>query len=172
MVDFPLPIFGDQVIIRRLCEANLLDLYALETDPKVKRYLGGPVTRLRDEWVAGMRGNLDQSVAVIAKATQCFAGTASLTCPGLPLHESELRVLIARQYWGRRFGREVSRLLIEVAFGPFGACSLLAVVHPDNKASLDLCKELGFLYEGKRQYGAGMTRWDNGYCVLRLSKTP
>jgi RimJ/RimL family protein N-acetyltransferase len=144
--------------------------YALETDPKVKRYLGGPVTRPRDEWIAGMRGNLDQSVAVIVKATQCFAGTASLTRPGLPLHESELRVLIARQYWGQRLGHEVSGLLIEVAFGPFAACSILAVVHPDNKASLDLCEQFGFLYVGKRLYGPGITRWDNGYCILRLSK--
>jgi RimJ/RimL family protein N-acetyltransferase len=121
-----------------MSEGDLEQLYALETDEAVKRYVGGPVKKQRDEWIAGMCQSLGQShqpLCVTVKATQDFAGRASLSRPGLPSEESELQVLIARRYWRSGFGYEVSGLLIDAAFERLGARSIVAVVHPENIGS-------------------------------------
>ena len=45
---------GKTVIMRSLSEDDLEQLYALETDESVKQYVGGPVKKRREEWIAGM----------------------------------------------------------------------------------------------------------------------
>jgi hypothetical protein len=91
----PTPIVGEKVTIRSLSEGDLDRLYALEIDEDVKRYVGGTVKGPREEWIAGMRRNLDLLLCVTVKATGDFAGRASLTQPGLPSEEAGLQVLRA-----------------------------------------------------------------------------
>jgi RimJ/RimL family protein N-acetyltransferase len=137
----------------------------------VKRYVGGTVKGPREEWIAGMRRNLDLLLCVTVKATGDFAGRASLTQPGLPSEEAGLQVLIARQYWGFGFGREASQLLIDAAFEHLGARSVVAVVHPDNRASRDMCERLGFCCVGTKQYPTGQEKWDNGHLIFKRLRT-
>jgi hypothetical protein len=49
MGDFPLPIEGTNTLIRELEESDLESLYALEVDEDVKRFVGGPVTKPKQE---------------------------------------------------------------------------------------------------------------------------
>ena len=164
VANIPLPIIGENVIIRTLCEFDLDELYALETDTAVKAFLGGPVTRPREVWIEGMRKLLDQQYAVTSKCTREFAGCASLTVPGLPGKESEIRVLIAKSYWGQQLGREVCQLLIGVAFSHLEASSVLAVIHPNNNASKMLVTSLGFRCIQTKQ----SETWDNGHLIFSL----
>jgi ribosomal-protein-alanine N-acetyltransferase len=166
MAGLPLPIIGERVIVRSMSENDLPQFYALHADEAVKRYVGGSETRPREQWIAGMRKHLDQSLALTVKSTGDFVGSATLTLPGLPSSDSELRVLIARPYWGRCYGREVSRLLIKAAFEDLGACSVVAIVHPANRASLDLCEALGFRFVEIKQNGT----WDKGHHRFELPK--
>jgi ribosomal-protein-alanine N-acetyltransferase len=148
MADVALPIVGEKVVIRRLAEDDLNQMYDLESDPNVKRYLDGPVKLPREQWIAGMRSRLDDTLAVTTKASGDFAGRASLTATGLPLDSWEVRVVIASKYRGDYLGREVCQLLIGIAFDRLRSSSVVAVVHPDNARSLTLCKELGFTWDG------------------------
>jgi RimJ/RimL family protein N-acetyltransferase len=45
-------------------------------------------------------------------------------------------VLVAKKYWGQRLGREVTELLMGVAFRDLEAFSVAAIVDPSNEASL------------------------------------
>ncbi|MGA7453052.1 MAG: GNAT family N-acetyltransferase [Rhodoplanes sp.] len=171
MTYLPTSLVGKTVIMRSLSEDDLEQLYALETDESVKQYVGGPVKKRREEWIAGMSRSLGQSrqpLCVTAKATGDFAGRASLSYPGLPLEESELQVLIARRYWRSGFGYEVSELLISTAFDRLGARSVVAVVHPENTASRKMCEKLGFVFDAIKRYPAGQERWDHEHHILKL----
>jgi [ribosomal protein S5]-alanine N-acetyltransferase len=172
MACLPSPIIGEKVIVRSLAEGDLEQLYTLETDEAVKRYVGGPLKKRREEWIAGMRQTLGQShqlLCVTVKATGEFAGRAYSSCPGLPSEESELQVLIARIYWGSGFGFEVSELLIDAAFEHLGARSVAAVLHPDNMASQKMCEKLGFVFVALKRYPPGQERWDHEHRVLMLT---
>jgi RimJ/RimL family protein N-acetyltransferase len=131
--DLRLPIVGARLTIRAGTEQDLEDWYLLETDPDVKRYVGGPVTRPRDQWLAGIRGWIQRRemlhAVVAVNASGAFAGRALLSRNDPNSKERELQVLIAKTHWGERFGSEASELLIRAGFKR-GAPGISAVVYP------------------------------------------
>jgi RimJ/RimL family protein N-acetyltransferase len=179
-IDFDLPIEGEKVVIRKLSEDDLDPMYDLESDPCVKRYLDDPVKKPREQWIAAMRDCLNSTsmLAVTCKASDDFAGRASLTRPIELWHPAltaealvswqscrEVRAVIAKKYWGHHLGREVCQLLVDVAFDRLKSSSVVGLVHPGNKWSLKLCECLGFRQEKKKM--------DDGRIVCRLSnETP
>jgi [ribosomal protein S5]-alanine N-acetyltransferase len=172
MIDSLLPITGTRVLIRKLNNEDLNQLYELESDQHVKHYVGGPVTRSRQEWIEGMAGLCSSPYAALplvitCKATGNFAGRASLSLASLSLKDKkeqcwEIQVLIAKKYWGQRLGREVTELLMGVAFHDLEARSVAAIVDPSNEASLALVKDLGFTHVSIKK----SDRWDNGHYVF------
>src|SRR5215472_16484571 len=167
--DLQLPIVGARLTIRAGTEQDLEDWYLLETDPDVKRYVGGPATRPRDEWLSGMRGWIQRRemlhAVVAVNPSGAFAGRALLSRNDPNSNERELQVLIAKTHWGEGFGREASELLIRAGFKR-GAPAISAVVHPENAASLALVQTLGFKSAGKKS----SDRWDNGHLIFRLER--
>jgi RimJ/RimL family protein N-acetyltransferase len=103
-------------------------------------------------------------IAILTKDTRQFAGRAALTPTPSP-SEREIQVIISQHYWGRRFGREVSHILIEAAFDELGADQVVAVAHPENLASLNLLASFGFESDGTIQDGT----WQNGHRRFTLS---
>jgi RimJ/RimL family protein N-acetyltransferase len=153
----PLPIVGTKVMIRKLLKKDLGSLYTLEADKDVKRYVGGPVTKPREEWVEEMRRKFARPLAilpltVISKSTGRFAGRATLV-PDAWKTCWEIQVLIAKMYWGQRLGREVTALLMSVAFHHLKASSIIGIVDPNNKASRELADTLGFRHIETKQSG-------------------
>ena len=150
-----LPIIGSNVIVRCLQEDDLSEMYRMESDPEVKLYLNGPVRIPREEWIRGARSQLSwcQTLAVSAKDTGQFAGRAALDSyvdsDYLDKEVTrEIRVVIAKDYWGRHFGREVCRILITMAFDELGAEQVIGIVHPENLNSLKLLGIFGFEKKG------------------------
>jgi RimJ/RimL family protein N-acetyltransferase len=159
-----LPIVGQRLTIRTPLQGDLEAWYQLEVDPDVKRYVGGPVTRPRNEWIAGMRKQLQSwtgQLAVEVRSSRAFAGRARLDT----LHW-ELQVLIGRTFWGKGFGREVAELLIRDAFDYMHAPAIFAVVHPDNTASRNLIAALGFESAGIKTSDA----WDDRHLIFTLQR--
>ena len=65
MNDLSLPIRGERVSIRHLEEHDLANWYALETDPEVKRYIGGAVRYSVDEF-----GNPSHHLLLVQRKTR------------------------------------------------------------------------------------------------------
>ncbi|MGO9545233.1 MAG: hypothetical protein ACLPPF_10605 [Rhodomicrobium sp.] len=59
MIASLLPIEGQKILIGALEEADLENLYDLEIDKDVKRYVGGPTFHSKPEWIEGMRRCID-----------------------------------------------------------------------------------------------------------------
>jgi RimJ/RimL family protein N-acetyltransferase len=172
-----LPIHSDRLLIRHLEERDFEDLYALETDAKVKRYVGGPVLRARDECMSLMRLKLGSEtcpLSIVMNEDASFVGRAllaktRLTITSRPLWEIEweIQVLIARKYWGQGFGQEVVNELIRCAFALPEITSVVAVVDPNNVASQKLMENIGFQYVDKKSSPGS---WDDNHMVFRLTK--
>jgi ribosomal-protein-alanine N-acetyltransferase len=165
-VPLRLPIVGPRITIRAPVEADLEEWYLLEADPEVKRYVRGPVTRPREEWVTGMRGVLEAGtphLAVEDRASGLFAGRAALS-----MVDWELQVLIARAHWGEGLGREVSELLIGAAFGYMRAPCVTAVIDPGNAASLRLVEALGFARIGTKDRDEDA--WNYSHLIYGLDR--
>ena len=176
-IDSLLPIMGPRVLIRGLSTEDLEALYELEIDEDVKQYVGGPVTRPRQEWIDVMAELCSSPFAILPLIIACkltgeFVGRASLSFASLALKNKEercweIQVLIAKKYWGRHLGQEVTKLLMDAAFDDLGALSVAAIVDPRNEASVALVKGLGFTYVSTMQ----SNRWDDGHYVFERYQT-
>ncbi len=107
MNDLSLPIRGERVSIRHLEEHDLANWYALETDPEVKRYIGGAVRYSVDEFISHGHEILRAGAGPLIielNEDRSFVGKASLaknalktTSQPLGKYEWEIQVLIARK---------------------------------------------------------------------------
>jgi ribosomal-protein-alanine N-acetyltransferase len=172
MADFKLPLEGERVIVRKLYKRDIEALFDLDSDGEVKRYVGGPVTKPRQEWIDGMRQLVGRRNAVVPlcvadKKTNEFIGRTSLTIKDMDEQCWEIQVLMGKKYWGKRLGREVCQLLMTAANGILGARSVIAVIDPRNAASRALVDAFGFVQVGTNRSG----RWDDGHLVYRHQPT-
>jgi ribosomal-protein-alanine N-acetyltransferase len=176
---FPLPIKSEHVCIRSLDGGDLEDLYALETDPEVKRYISAPVPTPKDEWMRPMRDRLGAdtcALAIILNDDGSFVGSSlGVTCCTTTSSDSELQieseieiqVLIARRFWGNGFGRDAVSELIRAAFELQEVTSIVAVVDPENTASRKLMDNLGFQHDGQK---SSPGCWDDNHIIFRLAR--
>ena len=61
---------------------------------------------------------------------------------------AELGFLFARAHWGKGYGLEAARALVELGFGELGLQRLWARFHAGNEGSRRILEKLGFAYEG------------------------
>jgi RimJ/RimL family protein N-acetyltransferase len=63
------------------------------------------------------------------------------------LDETEVGFLLAKPFWGHGFATEAAHLSIQFGFGKIGLDHIIALVHPENNASLAVVRKCGFIYE-------------------------
>ncbi|MCX6929090.1 MAG: GNAT family N-acetyltransferase [Verrucomicrobia bacterium] len=141
-----LPKYGQSVVVRCLEKGDLNELYTIESDPEVKRYMGGPVRTPREEWIRGMESQLFMCItlAVLAKDNLGFAGRASVGTYGHSEVDREIQIALAKKYQRQHFGSEVCEILIHAAFEELGAERVVGVAHPENEGSLKLLRLFHF----------------------------
>jgi len=166
MIDISLPIIGKAIVIREMRDEDIELLYDLETDNEVKRYVGGgTLSRPKQDWIERMRQlrvthDALLPLIVTCKATGKFVGRAALGHYD-DIRRFEIQLIIAKQYWGKRLGKEAVELLMGVAFNNLNALSVVSVVHPENNPSLKLVRELGFTLIGTKESDG----WDKGHYI-------
>ena len=143
----------DRLILRRFTDEDVDNLYELDSDPEVMRYLsGGPATP-RDEiehvilpaWL-GYYARFDGYGfwAAIEKATGAFLGWFHLRPrPGDLPDQPELGYRLRRSAWGKGYGTEGSRALIAEGFTKYGARRVIAGTYQDNVASRRVMEKAG-----------------------------
>ena len=150
----------DILLLRSFEPSDVNALADLEYDPEVKKFIGIP-KRDKADWITNSLIKLQtfDSFAIITLPELVFAGRASLsrrhldpTKLGFNLDETkkrELEIVIAKAFWGRKFGRALASFLIPMAFKDFAAAAVTGTVHPENKASLKLLLDWNFSCVGK-----------------------
>ena len=139
----------ERLLLRGWRDTDLDPWAALNADPQVREFLGGPLTR--EESAAAMarfRATIQARGwgwwAVEVVETGAFIGFTGLDPvePGLPVSGVEIGWRLSRETWGHGYATEAARAVIQRGFGA-GVPEVYAVVRPGNVASMAVCARLG-----------------------------
>ncbi|PFG34816.1 GNAT family N-acetyltransferase [Sanguibacter antarcticus] len=145
----PAPVETERLLLPRLAHAHTGDLAKIYEDVAVARFIGGPhltsdATRAQINTFEAIwhRRGYGQS-AVIEKSTGQMIGRVGLH--DWPAWDAvELGYVIRADRQGQGFAREASRAWIDWAEHELDSDALIAVIQPENLASIRLATQLGF----------------------------
>ncbi len=145
----------DRLLLRRLVPDDLDDLYALYSDPEVRRYFPeGTLTReqTREELEWFLNGHPEHPElglwATIHQASGRFIGRCGLlpwTIDGR--YEVEVAYMLARDYWGQGLASEAARGIARYAFETLGLTRLICLIDSHNAASIRVATRIGMAFE-------------------------
>jgi RimJ/RimL family protein N-acetyltransferase len=143
----------ERLIVRTHEATDVEPLARLWCDPKATAYMGGP--RDFDRVCQSIRDDIalpEQPIfdlwTVIEKSTGEVIGHCGLLdkeIEGRP--EIELVYLVAPRLWGRGYATEAGETIKSYAQRSLSRHRLVALVHPDNRASARVAEKLGFRFD-------------------------
>ncbi|MEA9979177.1 GNAT family N-acetyltransferase [Pseudomonas sp. 10B1] len=141
----------ERLLIRELKIEDVPVLASILGDAQVMRHSVGGVMSEKEtrEFVAGCvfsyQANNFGPWAVIDRATTTFIGFCGLNAePVEGAEEVEIGYRLSREFWGKGLATEAAMASRDYAFGTLGVDSLIAIVEPENIASVNVIEKLGF----------------------------
>lgn len=145
----------DRLLLRRLVLTDLDDLFALYSDPEVRRFfpegtLDYEQTREELEWHLNGHPKYPELGlwATIHKETGRFIGRCGLlpwTIDGV--FEVEVAYLIEKPLWGQGYGTEAARGILTYGFEKLNRTRLVCLIDRDNLASIRVAEKIGMAFE-------------------------
>ena len=143
----------ERLVLRRLTADDVDDLFALDNDPAVMRFLNGGTPTPREvierDFLSLILGYYERFAgygfwAAIEKTTGAFLGWFSVR----PRDErqpdvAELGYRLNRAAWGRGYATEGARALIDHGFTVLGLERIYATTYQDNLASRRVMEKVG-----------------------------
>lgn len=149
-------LIGDKIILRAIERDDLERLHKMNNDLAVELAGGGdppmpqPLARLQAEYDsnASQGGRDDASFAI--EADGIFIGICALFGFDNTAHIFELGITIGySEYWGRGYGREAVKLLVDYGFRYRNAHKIWLRVHATNERGQHAYNAVGFIEEGR-----------------------
>ncbi|MBI3158449.1 MAG: GNAT family N-acetyltransferase [Chloroflexi bacterium] len=144
-----------RLLLRRLTDDDLDDLYALYQDAEVRKFFPeGTLDReqTKEELDWHKNGHPEHPElglwATIHKESGTFIGRCGLlpwTIDGV--YEVEVAYTIARDHWRQGYGSEAARGCLEYGFNTLGRTRLIAMVDHNNVASQKVAARMGMHHE-------------------------
>ena len=135
------------------------ELYELDADPRVMRYIGAGRVRTREDVDEAMR-RIPRAYALYPglgtwRATRRdngdFVGWFALKyVPGTV--EVEVGYRLRHAAWGRGYATEGARELVRYGFRELGLFRIIGITHPDNAASRRVLEKAGLVDAGMGYY--------------------
>lgn len=140
-----------RLVLRALCDSDLPELYGkIFSVPDVMRYVFNGAALSHAEALAFVRehfnpgGDKTGLSVVVEKASEQVVGFAGLkSCMALEATDFEIGFVLAREAWGKGYAREIGEAQLALGFQELGCPRLLALVSPENIASIRTLKKLG-----------------------------
>lgn len=146
----------DRLILREFTEEDVDDLYTMNNDPEVMRYIPTEERCSREEIASDYipayldyyrNGDGYGFWVAIEKASGNFLGWFHLRPnPGDPSDEPELGYRLVTSAWGKGYGTEGSIALIDKAFSEFGANRVVANTMTVNTGSRRVMEKSGLKF--------------------------
>ena len=143
----------ERLLLRRFTHDDVDNLYHLDSDPEVMRYVTGGVTTPREEVehvdLPAFMSYYDRRDgygfwAAIDTSTDRFLGWFHLRPhEGDPVDQPELGYRLRREAWGKGYATEGARALIRKGFTDLGAQRVVATAFGDNLASRRVMEKSG-----------------------------
>lgn len=147
----------ERCLVRETTEEDVEDFYRIYSDPSITEYMEGLYEDPEQER-AYARDYIDQVYnfynfglwTVVDKRSGEVIGRAGIYYREGYV-EPELGFLIAKPWQGRGYATEVCEAIITYAREELGFSRTLAFVHPENAASLHICRKLGLEIHDRRE---------------------
>jgi RimJ/RimL family protein N-acetyltransferase len=144
-----------RLILRHLLPDDLDSLFALYSDPEVRRYfpegtLTYEQTKEELEWfLNGHPAHPQLGLwATIHKETHQFIGRCGLIPWTIgQTQEVEVAYLLAKPYWKQGLGAEAAQALVRYGFEQLHLSRLIALIDPEHQASIRTAKKAGLDFE-------------------------
>jgi len=152
---FPEQIEGTQVVLRRHVPANLKAFERWYADPDVARltrYQDGPMRRDEIErfFAARVVGPDSLALAVHVKSTGRLVGTCAFSQLDGENGSALYHITIGeKDVWGRGYGTEATRLMLDHAFTTLGLHRVALSVFEFNTRAIRSYRRCGFQLEGR-----------------------
>ena len=148
-----------RLVLREFTAHDVDALHALDSDPRVMRYLGDGRPTGREEAEAGIERVLRRYAEhpgqgvwhVSRRDTGQFIGWVSLKFAG-DSPDVEVGYRYVRDAWGHGFATEAATRMLERGFEVVGLERIIGVTHPENAASQRVLMKIGMRDEGWGRY--------------------
>ena len=144
-----------RLTLRTLIEADVADVLAVFSDPRVLRYWDGPLMTTHQDAMQyierihyGFRRRELMQWGIADAATDAVIGTCTLAHLSITHERAEIGFALRQNRWGQGLGSEAVTAAIDFAFKELGLHRVEADVDPRNERSLRLLERLGFRREG------------------------
>jgi [ribosomal protein S5]-alanine N-acetyltransferase len=150
-----LPLLTERLELRAFEPSDLDALHAVNGDPEVTRFMKPYPTvehtrRALDVHVCEARAGRPAFWAVIEHSSGDLIGDAGVGLVDGIGPEFELGYALGTQWWGRGYATEAARAVRDYALGELALPEMLALVRPDNMASIKIVEKLGMERVGTR----------------------
>ena len=145
----------ERLILRRFTPEDAADNYRIYTDPENMRFMGGPPDSVESE-----REHIRKHIAnyyeqhgfglwaAVLKENARLIGRCGLLYQQVEgTREVEVTYLIDRLYWGRGLATEAAREAVKLGFESYGFRRIVALINPENVASVRVAEKVGMRYE-------------------------
>ena len=141
----------DRLVLRPFRDTDLPLYAALNADPKVAEWLGGPLSREDSDDIAlwaNARWEADRLglLAVERAADGAFLGMCGLHRLRDRPHDVEVGWRLAYQYWGQGYATEAARAWLRYGFEELGLPRIISVTDEPNVRSLAVMRRLGLTF--------------------------
>lgn len=153
----------ERLLLREFDEGDIESFYRLGSIPEVTRYThdpGGGLTSLeharevlRTRPLADYKKHGYGRWACVYKATNEVIGFAGLKYLD-EMHEIDLGYRFLPDYWGRGLATEACRAVLDFGFAQLGLKQIIAMVDPQNVASVRVLTKLGMTFVGMVEDGS------------------
>lgn len=145
--------------LRRFTPEAVDDVLALDSDPRVMRFIGDGSTGTRADAQAAIERVLrrydEHPGTGVWHASRRddgrFVGWVSLKHAG-DAPDVEVGYRLMRDAWGQGFATELARAMLRRGFGELGLPRIIGVTHPENLASQRVLLKIGLRDEGWGRY--------------------
>jgi RimJ/RimL family protein N-acetyltransferase len=152
----PFPLETDRLLLRQFRDSDLNEFLAYRSDPEVARYQGWSIPYEEDQArafidkmknaIPGMPGEWFQA-AIELKTTKTVIGDCAFHVMKSDGRQAYIGITLSHSYWGKGYGEEASRRLLDYLFGELNLHRVVAECDVDNAASLLLLERIGFRRE-------------------------
>ena len=151
----------DRLVLRQIIPEDFEDLFKMNRDPQIMKYVGDGSTRTHEE----MKNELDMLIshyirkpglgiwATELKANNCFIGASGLVYYD-NTSEIEVGYRMQKEFWKNGYATEASKGLLEYGFTKLNLKKIVSSAHVDNVASRRVMEKIGMTYIDDRfHYG-------------------
>ncbi|HEV7892347.1 MAG TPA: GNAT family N-acetyltransferase [Pyrinomonadaceae bacterium] len=145
----------ERLVLRRFTPEDAADNYRINTDAENMRFMGRQPDSVEFEryhirrHIANYydRHGFGLWAAVLKENNQLIGRCGLLYQQIEDTQEVEVTYLIDRHYWGRGLATEAAREAVKLGFEKYKFPRIIAVINPENVASVRVAEKIGMEYE-------------------------